>query len=229
MIQNALLNHQSVLLNRKVLTHSTRVNDGVVTKRQLRRIMRRHKKDMLELKASIESLTLAMQIEHHDDADDVQHDEPGAHIHHDVINADGENVPHVDDVLNDVVATDVTLQLVDAEGDHVLEVDAVVEVVEGRDGNLASVHAKGDHISHSTPQSSASRVLSPELSDVHYREALNLNPTKRARVKMSSKYMANSYVDPLVSRRDLKNSMVEAYEAFKKDECARCNVGILGD
>ncbi|XP_017981151.1 PREDICTED: uncharacterized protein LOC108663085 isoform X2 [Theobroma cacao] len=44
---------------------------------------------------------------------------------------------------------------------------------------------------------------------------------------MASKYIANSYVYPSMSRRDLKNSMVEVYEAFKKDECA--SVKILGD
>ncbi|EOY16953.1 Uncharacterized protein TCM_036033 [Theobroma cacao] len=106
--------------------------------------------------------------EDHDDVDDGQHDEPGVHIHHDVVSVDGENVTHVDDFLNDAVARDVTLQSNDAEGDHVPEVDALVKATTGRDENLASV-------------------------------------------------------------QDLKNSMVEAYEAFKKDECVRRNIEILGD
>ncbi|EOY20447.1 Uncharacterized protein TCM_046044 [Theobroma cacao] len=137
--------------NKPLLTHSTRVNDSVVTKRQLRRIMRKHKKDMLVLKASIQSLTLAMQTfkdriigrilgslksqggalahsngEHHDDANDQQHNELGVHIYHDVIGVDKKNVTHVNDVLDDAMVGDVTLQSVDAEGDHVPQANTVV-------------------------------------------------------------------------------------------------------
>ncbi|EOY33293.1 Uncharacterized protein TCM_041242 [Theobroma cacao] len=47
--------------NQPPLTQSRTVNDGAVTTRQLRWIMRKHEKDMLELKASIQSLSVAMQ------------------------------------------------------------------------------------------------------------------------------------------------------------------------
>ncbi|EOY30974.1 Uncharacterized protein TCM_038014 [Theobroma cacao] len=107
--------------NEESLTHSTRVNDGVVTKGQLQRIMHRYKKDMSELKASIQSLTLTMQTSEDrviarilddlksqvllwgdpsshgagkdlDDADDGHHDEPGVHIHDDITGAEGDPV-----------------------------------------------------------------------------------------------------------------------------------------
>ncbi|XP_017972538.1 PREDICTED: uncharacterized protein LOC108661154 [Theobroma cacao] len=208
---------------------------------------------MLELKASIQSLTLAMQM--FEDCivgrilDDLKsrHDELGVHIHHDVIGADGENVTHVDDVLNDDVAKDVNLQLVDAEGDHVPQADAVVdasargegdlhsvetegdhvpqddavvEVATRGDGNLASIQAEGNYVPHSTLEGSASRLSSPELSDVHHHEAFILNPTELTRGQNGQQIHGKLVRDPLVSHWDLKNSMVEAYKAFKNNDCA---------
>lgn len=148
--------------NKPLLTHSTRVNVGVVTKRQLRRIIHRHKKDMSELKVSIQSLTLAMQMfedrvitrilkgmksqgdpsshnigEDDVDADDGQHDEATIHFHDDVLGHDGD----------DVVAADVTLQSDDAKGVHVPQADSVIDAFVGGEGDLHSLVAKGVHIS----------------------------------------------------------------------------------
>ncbi|EOY09843.1 Uncharacterized protein TCM_025216 [Theobroma cacao] len=132
--------------NEPPLTQSRTVNDGAVITRQLRRIMRKHEKDMLELKASIQSLNVAKQT-----------------------------------IKDRIVAT--------------------VEI-----------------------QSS-----SPESSAVHHGAVEISNLTERARLKMASKYMANPFVDPLVTRRDVRDKIVEDYEAFKKKEFERRNVGILGD
>ncbi|XP_017970359.1 PREDICTED: uncharacterized protein LOC18608286 [Theobroma cacao] len=46
--------------NEPLLTQSRIVNVGAVTTRQLRQIIRKHEKDMLELKVSIQSLSVAM-------------------------------------------------------------------------------------------------------------------------------------------------------------------------
>ncbi|EOY31975.1 Uncharacterized protein TCM_039345 [Theobroma cacao] len=143
--------------------------------------------------------------EHHNGANDGQHNELGVHIDHDVVGTDGENVTHVDNVLDNIVAGDVTLQ----------------SVAMGGDGHFASVQAERDHVPQSTPKGNVLQLSSPKLFDVHNREALISDPTELAQVKMASKYMARSYVDLLVSRRDLKNLMVKAYLAFKKDEHAR--------
>ncbi|WRX24585.1 Ulp1 protease family [Theobroma cacao] len=125
---------------------SRTVNDGVVITRQLRRIMRKHEKDMLELKASIQSLNVAKQT-----------------------------------IKDRILAT--------------------VEI-----------------------QSS-----SPESSAVHHGAAEISNLTEWARLKMASKYMANPFVDLLVTRRDVGDKIVEDYEAFKKKKFERRNVGILRD
>ncbi|EOY26979.1 Uncharacterized protein TCM_028932 [Theobroma cacao] len=149
--------------------------------------------------------------EHHNDADDGQHDEPGVHIDHNVIDVDGENVTHVDDVLDDSVAGDVTFQLVDAEGDHVPQADVIVDASAGEEGDLHSVEAEGNHVlqanvvveavaagdenlasaqaegDHSTLEGSASRLSSLKLSNVHHHKALISNLIERARVKMASK------------------------------------------
>ncbi|EOY19439.1 Uncharacterized protein TCM_044555 [Theobroma cacao] len=269
---------------------SRTVNDGAVTIRQLRRIMRKHEKEMLELKASIQSLSVAMQTfkdcivarildglksqnillvildvspslscyawhvttfytfcmechniflvilgvspslscyawsvttfylfcmacdnilldgpSHgagleHDDADDGQHHEPGVDIDYDVLGADRE---HSDD----------------AEREHLPPVDAFLDAAAG-----AIVLYRG-----STPDAVEIRSSSPESSVVHHGAIEISDQTERARLKMASKYMASSFVDPLVTRRDVRDKIVENYEALKKEESARRNVDILGD
>ncbi|EOY26308.1 Uncharacterized protein TCM_027788 [Theobroma cacao] len=205
--------------------------------------MRKHEKDMLELKASIQSLSVAMQtIEdrivgrildglksqggpshgaslEHDDADDGQHHELGVDIDDDVLGADGEHETHVDDVVEEAVAVDVTFQSDDAEGEHLPPADAFVDAVAG-----AIVLYR-----ESTPDVVEIRLSSPESSAVHYDAAEISDPTEWARLKMASKYMASPFVDPLVTRQDMRDKIVEDYEAFKKEESARRNVGILGD
>ncbi|EOY26923.1 Uncharacterized protein TCM_028882 [Theobroma cacao] len=159
--------------------------------------MRKNKKNMLELKALIQSLTLIMQtFEDHIigrilNGLKLQHDEPSVHIKHDVVDAAENNVTRVNDVLDDAVAGDLTLQSVDVEGNHVLEANTVVEATTGEDGNLALVEAEGDHVLQNTPEGNVSRVSSLELSDVHHRDALISNPTEWVRVNMTSKYMAS--------------------------------------
>ncbi|EOX93417.1 Uncharacterized protein TCM_002293 [Theobroma cacao] len=229
--------------NELTLTQLRTVNDGAVTTRQLRRIMGKHEKDMLELKASIQSLSVAMQtIEdrivgrildglksqggpshdaglEHDDADDGQHHEPGVDIDDDVLGADGEHVTHVDDVVKEAVAVDVTLQSNDVEGEHIPSTDAFIDAAAG-----AIVLYR-----ESTPDAVKIRLSSPESSAVHHGAAEISDPTERAWLKMASKYMASPFVNPLVTGRDVRDKIVEDYEAFKKEESVRCNVGILGD
>ncbi|EOY13809.1 Uncharacterized protein TCM_032459 [Theobroma cacao] len=135
--------------------------------------------------------------------------------------AAGDNVTHVDDDLDDVVEED--FHLVEAKRDHVPKADAVVEVAIGGDGNLASVEAEGDHV----PQADA--VVEATAGTLHQFRLKKTISNSTGTGQMANKYMASPYVNPLVSLQDLKNSMVEAYEVFKKDECVRCNVGILGD
>ncbi|EOY16474.1 Uncharacterized protein TCM_035241 [Theobroma cacao] len=162
---------QTHTTNEPSLTHLTRVNDGVVTKRQLRRIMHRHKKDMSELKASIQSLTLAMQtfedrvVAHileglksqltdfpiylvlyggpssHNVGDDNDDADDGQH---------DEATVHInDDVVgrdgDDAMAGDVTLQSDDAERVHVPQVDSVIDASAGGEGDLHSFVAEGVH------------------------------------------------------------------------------------
>ncbi|EOY22973.1 Uncharacterized protein TCM_014994 [Theobroma cacao] len=138
----------------------------------------------------------------HDDADDGQHHEPGVDvdIDDDVLGADGEHVTHVDDVVEEAVAVVVTLY-----------------------------NRSYRFLSWSTPNAIEIRSLSPESSVVHHGTAEILDPTEWARLKMASKYMASPFVDPLVTRRDVRDKIVEDYEAFKKEESARRNVSILGD
>ncbi|EOY31989.1 Uncharacterized protein TCM_039370 [Theobroma cacao] len=199
------------IVNEPVLTQSRIVNDGAVTTRQLRRIMCKHEKDMLELKASIQSLSVAMHtIEdrivgwildglksqggpshavglEHDDANDGQHHEPGVDIGDDVLGADGEHVTHVDDVVEEAMVVDATLQSDDVEGEHLPPADAFVDVAAG-----AIVLYR-----ESTPDVVEIRSSSPESSVVHHGAAEISDPTERAQLKMASKYMASPFVDPL--------------------------------
>ncbi|EOY25634.1 Uncharacterized protein TCM_027008 [Theobroma cacao] len=219
--------------NELPLTQSRTVNDGAVTTRQLRWIMRKHEKDMLELKASIQSLSVAMQTieDHivgrildglksqgdpshsagleHDDADDGQHHELGVDIDDDVLGVDGEHVTHVDDVVEEAVAVDVTLQS-DAEGEHLPPAYAFIDAAAG-----AIVHYR-----ESTPDTVEIRLSSPESFAVHHGAAKVSDPTERARLKMVNKYMASPFVDPLVTRRNVRDKIGEDYEAFKKEESA---------
>ncbi|EOY16556.1 Uncharacterized protein TCM_035349 [Theobroma cacao] len=151
--------------------------------------MRKQEEKMLELKASIQSLTLAMQtledsiiarilddlksqlvigvsalmcdnillVMHggrsshsaglkHNDADDMQHHEPGVHIHDDILGVDGEHVTHVDDVIDEAMVGDVTLQSNDAEGEHVLLPESIIDAsVEGEE-DPDSVVAEKEHL-----------------------------------------------------------------------------------
>ncbi|EOY18324.1 Uncharacterized protein TCM_042921 [Theobroma cacao] len=107
----------------------------------------------------------------------------------------------------------------DAEGEHLPPVDAFVDAAAG-----AIVLYR-----ESTPDAVEIRLSSPESSVVHHGAAKISDPTERARLKMASKYMASPFVDPLVTHRDVRDKIVENYEAFKKEESARRNVGILGD
>ncbi|EOY08805.1 Uncharacterized protein TCM_024012 [Theobroma cacao] len=102
--------------------------------------------DLAQLHSVNEPVSSHHDGKHHDDADYGQHNEPGVHIHHDIIVADGENVTHVNDVLDDTVAGDVTPQSVDAEGDHGPKVDVVVDASTEKEGDLHSVEAKEDHL-----------------------------------------------------------------------------------
>ncbi|EOY26758.1 Uncharacterized protein TCM_028723 [Theobroma cacao] len=225
--------------NEPMLTQSRIVNDEAVTTRQLRRIMRKHEKEMLELKTSIQSLSVAMQALEdrivgrildglksqgsasqgaglkHDDANDGQHHEPGVDIDDDVLGANGEHITHVDDVVEKAVAVDVTLQSDDAEGEHLPPTDAFVDAAA-----RAIVLYRG-----STSDAVEIQWSSPESSAVHHGAAEISDPTERARLKMVSKYMASPFVDPLVTRRDVRDKIIEDYEAFKKEKSA----SILGD
>ncbi|EOX98779.1 Uncharacterized protein TCM_007472 [Theobroma cacao] len=196
--------------------------------------MRKHEKDMLKLKVSIQSLSVAMHtIEdrivgwildglksqggpshgaglEHDDADDGQHHEPGVDIDDDVLGADGEHVTHVDDVIEEAMAVDVTLQSNDAEGKHLPPADAFIDaaaeaIVLYRESTLDAVEIRSSSL---------------ESSAVHHGAAEISDPTEWARLKMTSKYMASPFVDPLVTRRDVRDKIVEDYEAFKKEESA---------
>ncbi|EOY19247.1 Uncharacterized protein TCM_044253 [Theobroma cacao] len=228
--------------NEPLLTQSRTVNDGAVTTRQLRGIMRKHEKDMLELKASIQSLSVEMQtIEdrivgrilddlksqggpshgaglEHDNADDGQHHEPGVDIDDDVLGVDGEHVTHVDDVVEEAVAVDVTLQSDDAKGEHLPPTDAFIDAAAG----AIVLYCE------STPDAVEIQLLSPESSAVHHGATEISDPTERAWLKTASNYMASLW-QPLVTRRDVRDKIVENYEAFKKEESARRNVDILGD
>ncbi|WRX12609.1 Ulp1 protease family [Theobroma cacao] len=155
----------------------------------------------------------------HDDADDGQHHEPGVDIDDDVLGANGEHVTHVDDIVEETVAMDVTLQSNDAEGEHLPPTDAFLDAAAGA---IVLYHG-------STPDAVEIRSSSSKSSTVHHGAAEISNPTERARLKMASKYMASPFVDPLVTRRDVRNKIVKDYEAFKKEESARRNVDILGD
>ncbi|EOX92699.1 Uncharacterized protein TCM_001602 [Theobroma cacao] len=94
------------------------------------------------------------------------------------------------------------------DGYPVLDADTVID---------ASAEGEGDRYS----------VM--ESSDVHHCATQISDPTEQARVKMASKYRASPYVDPSVSCQDVKSTTVEPYEGFKKDECARRKIRILGD
>ncbi|EOX96527.1 Uncharacterized protein TCM_005763 [Theobroma cacao] len=123
------------------------------------------------------------------------------------------------DVVEEAVAVDVTLQSDDAEGEHLPLAEAFVDAAAGamvlyRESTLDVVE-----IQSSSLESSAVHHDATEISD----------PTERARLKMVNKYMASPFVDPLVTRLDVRDKIVEDYEAFKKEESARRNVGILGD
>ncbi|XP_017976472.1 PREDICTED: uncharacterized protein LOC108661986 [Theobroma cacao] len=155
----------------------------------------------------------------HDDADVGQHHEPGVDIDDDVLGADGEHVTHVHDIVEEVVAVDVTFQSTDAEGEHLPPVDAFVDAAAG-----AIVPYR-----ESTPDAVEIRSSSLESSAVHHGAAEISDPIERAQLKMASKYMASLFVDPLVTRLDVRDKIIEDYEAFKKKESARRNVGILGD
>ncbi|WRX26833.1 Ulp1 protease family [Theobroma cacao] len=254
--------------NDPLLTQSRTVNDGAVTTPQLRWIMRKHEKEMLELKASIQSLSVAMHMLEdriigrilddlksqggpfdgasleHDDADDGQHHEPSVDIDDDVLGADGKHVTHVDDVVDEVVAVDVTLQSDDAEGEDVPLPESIFDASARGDGEHDSVvaierehlppadafivAAIGDIVLYrgSTPNAIEIRSSSPESPAVHHGAAEISNPTERARLKMASKYMTSPFVDLLVTHQNVRDKIVEDYEAFKKDEH---NVGIVGD
>ncbi|WRX11768.1 Ulp1 protease family [Theobroma cacao] len=77
----------------------------------------------------------------------------------------------------------------------------------------------------STPDVVETQSSSPKLFTVHHGATEISDQTKRAQLKMASKYMASSYVGPLVSRGDVKDTIVEAYEAFKKYESVRSTYG----
>ncbi|EOY19011.1 Uncharacterized protein TCM_043607 [Theobroma cacao] len=148
------------------------------------------------------------------------HHELGVDIDDDILGADGEHVTHVDDVVDEAVVVDVTLQSDDAEGEHVPLPESIFDASTGRDKEPDSVmHSDAVEI----------RSSSPESPIVHHGAAEISNPIERARLKMASQYMASPFVAPLVTRRDVREKIVEDYEVFKKDESARCNVSILGD
>ncbi|EOY10240.1 Uncharacterized protein TCM_025607 [Theobroma cacao] len=225
------------------LTQSRIVNDEVVTTRQLRRMVRKHEKEMLELKASIQSLSgpsHGVGLEH-DDANDGQHHEPGVDIDDDVFGANGNHVTHVDDVINEAVVVDVTFQSDDVEGEHVPLLESIIDASAGGDGEPDSVVAERKHLPQvdafveavaraivlyrgSTPDAVEVRSSSPESSAVHHGAVKISDPTKRAQLKMASKYMASPFVDPLVTRRDVRDKILDDYEAFKKDESTRVEV-----
>ncbi|EOX99951.1 Uncharacterized protein TCM_009023 [Theobroma cacao] len=153
------------------LSEVRKVDDGVVIVRHLRWVMQKHKRDMLELKGSIESLKDAKQ----------------------------------------------TLE------DHIVfqfSTASTYNYGRGR-GNLRAVNAEGDSGPQSNLKGIASRSSSLDSSHVQHREELLPDPTERAQVILASKYFVSPYVDPLVYRQDMKNSMVEVYEELKKDEWVR--------
>ncbi|EOY16795.1 Uncharacterized protein TCM_035676 [Theobroma cacao] len=111
------------------LSKMRKVNDGVITVHQLRWVMRKHRRDMLELKGSIQSLKDAIQTledriigqildggpsshhdgSQHDYANDRQDDELGVddqEIDHDMVGIEGDNVTHTDEGLDENVEGD---------------------------------------------------------------------------------------------------------------------------
>ncbi|EOY02754.1 Uncharacterized protein TCM_017152 [Theobroma cacao] len=100
---------------------------------------------MLEVKASIQSLSLAMQTledrivaqildglkSQHDDADDGQHHEPDVDIDDDVLGVDGEHITHIDDVVDASAGGDGEPDSVVAERKHFLPTDAFVDAAVG--------------------------------------------------------------------------------------------------
>ncbi|EOY21072.1 Uncharacterized protein TCM_012387 [Theobroma cacao] len=77
---------------------------------QLRWAMRKHTRDMLELKASIQSLKDAMQTFKDCIVGKMMNLVLSENIDHDIDGAEGDNVNHVDDVVDDVVAGDFRLK-----------------------------------------------------------------------------------------------------------------------
>ncbi|XP_017974803.1 PREDICTED: uncharacterized protein LOC18602188 [Theobroma cacao] len=106
-----------------------------------------------------------------------------------------------------------------AEGEHLPPVNIFVNAAAGV---IVDYH-------ESTHDAVEIRSSSLESSVVHHGASEVSDPTELARLKMANKYMASPFVDPLVTRRDVMDKIVEDYEAFKKDESARHNVGILRD
>ncbi|EOY31672.1 Uncharacterized protein TCM_038703 [Theobroma cacao] len=166
----------------------------------------------------------------HDDANDGHHHEPGVDIDDDILGADGEHVTNVNDVVDEAMAVDVTFQSDDVEGEHVPLPESIIDASIGGDGELDLIVAEGERLPPvdafvdaavgtivlyrgSTPNAVEIRSSSPESSVVHHGAVEISDPIERAWLKMASKYMKT----------------IEDYEAFKKDESTRRNIGILGD